>query len=286
MYLAGLLNQEGLFTATAGWPQIGSDDYSRDDFLFRASSAALHMARLRELQRICVEEYGRFAGDLDIRRRRIVISSATVVQLVDEVPPLLGTLRIMQNMLLPMCARALSLKSSVPGSLHAAVKTLHRYGFPPSLVARTLQYWETGGRLLKEFRDLDQHHHVIVKHVLLEVEPAPRVRVFLPDNPSEKRASGFTFAAERDALEYLPDAFRHLHDFAESLASQVGAVARPVDQRVQLSQLGVLLPAMGGTIALLLDVASGVAGIAATEISQLEDGRLSLRLIPQVAKGR
>jgi hypothetical protein len=130
MYLADLLNSKGLFHTVAGWQTSHADDEGLSDFLFRATSALIHLVRLNQLHTACVSEYQGFARQLDIRRDRIVFSSSSVFALVNEIPPLLATLRIMQNMLLPMCARALGLKTSVASSMNDAVPRLHTY-LPP-----------------------------------------------------------------------------------------------------------------------------------------------------------
>jgi len=269
MYLADLLNSRRLFQTVSGWPISRADDESLSDFLFRATSALIHLVRIEQLHTACIREYQGYAPQLDIRRDRIVFSSSSVFALINEIPPLLGTLRIMQNMLLPMCGKVLGLKTSMPSSLNDAVSRLHKYGLSPQVQKRTLSYWTTAGKLLKDYRDLDQHNHVIIKHVLIELQPKPKMLVFLPDNPMVKNAAKFSFHAERNALEYLPAAFQQLHDYAEDLAHMVGSTPKEHNASMRMSQLD-LLPPKGGTIGLILDF----GGDKAIELSQLPDCRL------------
>lgn len=278
MYLPALLNTFGLFQRFSTLLDSGPDGKDASDFLFRATSAVLHLQRIRDLHSQCVVEYQAFASDLTTRRQRIVLSSPSVVSVANEVPPLLNTMRLMQDMVLPIFARRLNPQPHIPGSLNDATKKLDSYSLPPEIRDLTRTYWDTSGRTVKKYRDLDQHYITVVNHMLFEVSPVPRLRLLLPDNPEVKSADAFTFAEERDAFEYLPMAFQALHDWVEALAQAIGAAPRPVPNKVRVEQLGTLLPAVGGTLALMVDhlVIDNKVALGGTVINQLMDGRLEI----------
>jgi hypothetical protein len=280
MYLADLLNGHSLFQSVSGLEAEPKENSEIPDFLFRATSALLHLERVQLLHRACLEEYGMFADELDVKRQRIVLGSPNVVRLVNEIPPMLNTLRIMQDMTLPLCARSGDMRCSVSSSLNDAVCGLHRYPFPERVKALTLQYWQRSGNLLKDYRDLDQHYRTIVNHVLLEVRPCPRLLILLPDNPAARREADFTFNEERNALEYLPRCFRELHDWVEAIARELGSRPVPLQTCVRMSQLGHLAPPTGGVLALIVEHIVGEDGshqVKGIDISQLMDCRLSVR---------
>ena len=281
MYLAELLNSRDLFQSASnlvGDPS-GKDDIA--EFLFRATSEVIHIERIQQLHQTCLYEYQLFTDTLQVTRERIVLGSPTVVMLANEIPPLLNTLRIMQNMVLPMCARARKLRCSVAASLNDAVRGLHTYPFPQALKKRTLAYWQSSGRHLKDYRDLDQHYRTIATRILLQLQPELRMLVQLPDNPSTKRVSEYTFVEGRNALEYIPKCFSELHVWVEDIAGILGCKPSPIKTFVGMSQLGTLVPPTAGTIALIVehDATSKGKRMKAVEISQLEDGRLQVRQI-------
>jgi hypothetical protein len=281
MFIAELLNKHNLFQSIQGLSDNGEVQHDISEFLFRATSAIIHIERVRELHALCLSEYGVFADELDIKRSHIVFSSANVVALVNEVPPLLNTLRIMQDMTLPMLARVGQKKFSVASSLNDAVKKLHSYPFPEAMRKRTLIYWDASGRHLKDYRDLDQHYRSVATRVLFKHSPSPQMLVLLPDNPSVKKDADFTYQEERNALHYIPTLFRSLHDWIEEFAQAMGSKPRPIQPSVEMHHLGVLAPPVGGTIALLVDhnITGGKHYLNAIEVSQLMDCRIQLRQI-------
>lgn len=281
MFIADLLNAQRLFQSIQGLSDNSDVQRGLSEFLFRATSVVIHLQRIRELHSLCLAEYGVFADELDIKRQRIVFSSPNVVALVNEIPPLLNTLRIMQDMALPMFARARQQRFSVASSLNDAIKKLHTYPFPEDLKKRTLGYWEANGRQLKDYRDLDQHIRTIATRVLFEPAPSPQLLVLLPDNPSVKKESDFVYEEERNALQYIPALFRSLHDWIEEFAQGMGSKPSLIQTSVEMHHLGNLMPPLGGTIALMVGhiVIGGKLPLNALEVSQLMDCRLRLRQI-------
>lgn len=272
MYLADELNRRGLFQSFGSWPspQVDRDDAS--DFLFRASCALVNLNRIEELTKACLKDLKAFEPQLSITRDRIVLGSYSVVALVSEIPPLLSTLRMMQNMILSMAARVLGI-SDVAQSLNDVVKKLRRSRLPDSVKQATLRYWDDHGLRLKEYRDLDQHHYVITNSTFLETRPERKLWVLLPDNPSVKTQKHFTYQERVNALDYLPTAFRMFHDYAEGVAQEVGCSPKPLPLSTPMASLGSMQPPKPGTLALIVEF----DGSTAVELSQCADGRLAVQ---------
>jgi hypothetical protein len=283
LFIPELLNKNGLFKYLSGLPRQKDQRDDIADYLFRATSSIIQLARLEQIHQLCLSEYELFKSDLDVKRNRIVFGSESLFSLINEVPPTLTTLRIMQNMLLPICARVLDLKSSVPSSLNDTVKNINRIEFPSIVKEITQEYWHSDGKNLKDYRDLDQHNHVIIKHTFLEVKPKPKILVLLPDHPENKSAKSFTFENEINAIEYLPEAFKKIHDWTEDIVMNLGIeiIPKPYQLQTELSQLGELIPVQGGVLSLIMfrEIVGGKKRFMAIEVSQLDDGRLSIRQI-------
>jgi len=44
------------------------------------------------------------------------------------------------------------------------------------------EYWEETGQLIKNYRDIDQHWHQIVKRTWMELQADIKIKVILPDS--------------------------------------------------------------------------------------------------------
>jgi hypothetical protein len=274
LYLADHLNSFGLFQSMGTWPgpHLGRDDAS--DFLFRASCALVHLGRIEELSSLCLREFEVFEPQLNLTRDRIILGSYSVVALVSEIPPLLSTFRTLQNMILPMAARVLK-TPDVALSLSDVVKKLHSSLLPEPIKQRTRQYWDDHGLRLKEYRDLDQHHDVIINNTFLEIRPERKLWVLLPDKPVVRRRQLFTYSERVNALTYLPTAFRAFHDYAEDVAKEVGCSPKLLQFSTPMASLGSMQPPKQGTVALIIEPEKN--GASAVELSQCADGRLTVQ---------
>jgi hypothetical protein len=165
MFSAAFLNSSSLFPHFAGWMK----DSPHEDlsvYLSRATAGLIHVRRLRELRARCLEEFHQRRDDLTLTSGHLSFWSPTVAELAGEVSPALGSLRMMQNMILPMVARVSSPRVSVPSSMASAIKKLSSYGLPRRIEVLTQEYWQRGGRELKDFRDMDQHFDLICTSLL------------------------------------------------------------------------------------------------------------------------
>jgi hypothetical protein len=283
VYLASLLNDQNLFQRLNGWVALadGSAQQLRQakaqDLYFRATSVLIAMDRIAELDQACVREFAQFESETDVKDDRIVFWSPPLVALLNEVPSALSSLRIMQNSVLPVFATGHGRRITVPSRLSDAIKRLHTLGLSAQFKARVLQYWQAHGKDLKQYRDLDQHFAVVVRHTFLRTDEPRRVLVLLPDNPEGRSPESFTYEREVDALDFVRGAFMSLHQLYEDLATIEGATPRALQQAVDMAQLGKLEEGVSKTLALIVESApEGQALI----LGQTEDRRATVKRVP------
>ena len=273
MHYAKLLSGKGLFARFGGWFAECRNDEKRgiNEFLFRATSAVLALEEMHFHERCCLENFRQIKPQLTLKRARLFLWSPQLVQLFHQFTPFLSSVRFLQNVLLRMVARRLELQTSIPKSLRGVIPKIRSYGLPEKVCTITEEYWKISGESLKDYRDLDQHHFTLCKHVLLQWSPEERVLVLLPDNPDVTAESQLTFKKEIDALRYFVAAFDHLHQWTERIAVELGFKPKALQEELDTSGMGKLEEGVRQTLMLWFeDPGTGKT----LEIGQVEDRRL------------
>ncbi len=285
MYIASLFNQAGLFQHVGQWHSNSPYEEQRkvEEFLFRATSAYLHLLRMEALRDSCVRQYHQHKGELIGGNKRIVFWSPALVELINEVSPFISAVRIMQDMIVPLAAVGQKIKASVAFSLSDAINQLGKYGFQEEIRSAITAYWSKSGVDLRAYRHLDQHYYAIVEHSLLETEPEEKILVYLPDNPEARKHSDVTFALERNALPFCRGSFTELHNLIEDIAAKLGYPAGKVNQSFRMEQLGILKESGKRTLAVVLQNVANYPGI---EFMQMEDRSIAMRALPSTSTGQ
>jgi len=278
MYIASLFNRMRLFQYTGDWMSNSkmTDQREIQAFLFRATSAFLNLNRMHFLGQVCVEQYRQHRDRLENNCDKIVFWSPTLVEVLNEFSPFLSAARIMQNMMLPLATRAKHLKCSMPSSLADGMKKLDTYGLGDDICNVIRRYWESTGKDIKGYRDIDQHFYTIVEHSFLQIAPHEKILIYLPDNPEEKSPSRVSFASQRDALPYFKKAFFEIHGCFENIGSICGFQAGPLPQAFGLAQLGLLTENVKRTLALIVEDNPMFSGL---EFFQSEDRAIVMRAL-------
>lgn len=277
MYIARLLNQRGLFQCLGGWRKAAPAP-QLDRFLHRATSTVVALSRLRALEEMIAAQFRSCRHHLSLSGARIALWSPEVVQLLGDVSPVLSTIRIMQNLVVPLAAIGLKLQGPVPSSLADAVRALDRLRLPRDLSSRIRAYWQTTGNELKDYRDLDQHFTTIIEHCYFETNPVERLVILLPDDPKQKKAGLFTFEKCREAVPFAHSAFSALHDLMESIAAELGYQATSIEQSLNTAALPTLVEGERRTLALLIEDSEAQAVI---EVGQTPERRIYVRQLPE-----
>jgi len=277
--VAATFNERGLFQYLNGWVRQADGEAmlrrqsKAEEVYFRATSALLAIDWMTQLSDACVREFSDFESEADVKDPGIVFWSPLVVLFLNELPGALGALRIMQDTVLPTFAAGRDVGVSVPLSLHSAIGRLHKIALPAQLKNCVHVYWSSHGKRLREYRDLDQHYSSVVRHSFLMLDEPRRLAVLLPDNPEARSEKDFKFDRAVNALDFVRDEFARLHELYEEIAKEEGATSTPLDQAVELSQLGRLEEGVRKTVSVMVpSVGTGRAIV----LGQTEDGRITL----------
>ena len=234
MYVQAIFNAQGLFQHVGGWlaKTEQADKFPIHQMLFHASCVYLAMNKLESLKRQCEAQFDEYKNRLGETHDRIAFFSPQFLEMLIELSPCFAALRLAQNDVLRAVERALPLKSSIPSSMHDAVKSIHTYGLPTEIVDRTMQYWEGSGKNLKHYRDIDQHYYSLADHAFMQTKPERKLVVLLPDDPAKKGRKNATYGEGIDALDFLYRSFHEFHSYADDLARFMGYEPKPLEASV------------------------------------------------------
>lgn len=280
MYFPELLNSEGLFQKMYAWKRNSSSE-GISALLYRASSCIIYMRRIAELNQQCVLEFELFENQLELGVTNVVFHSTSLLALLNEISPFLSSLRIMQDMLLPLIGKKVG--KSMPSSLNDGMNKIHKLKLPQEIKDILLRYWQHGGSRIRDYRVIDQHHANLVNHTFFQISPQKKVLVLFPDNPETKSPKLFTYAGSINGIDFLRTAFEMLHAVYDGIAQAFGFENLRIESEIGMSQLGDLLPARQRTLAFLYEVNQSISengtriNISGLEVRQTDDGRLAFQ---------
>jgi hypothetical protein len=233
MYVQAVFNAQGLFQHVGGWlKQTKQDDKKPiQELLFHASCAFLAISRIEFLKKRCEEQFDEYRHRLGETHDRIAFFSPAFLEALVELSPAFVALRLAQNDLLPAVGKALKLKCEIATSMNDACKKkkIKSYGLPEMIVERTLAYWHNHGKKLKDYRDIDQHQYSLADHAFMQIQPERKLVVLLPDEPTKKERKDATYNQEINALEFLKESFKQLHQYVDDVARLMGYQPVPLE---------------------------------------------------------
>lgn len=146
----------------------------------------------------------------------------------------LDAARRAQNSVIHYLSRGL--RMSLPSSMSTLIKQMEagRIQLPALPHEQMLVYWANNGRLIKDYRDLAQHHALVTSDARLIRSADGRVGIYLllPSNPGVKQAGKLTFnEPEVHAFPFALHQFKVLIFFLGWLTR--GLVSRRPEDRMQ-----------------------------------------------------
>lgn len=275
MYLPELFNRNNLFQNFGGWlksvyevatselngkPVIDIKSNMREFMkkiqshrilLFNATSVILHIQQMKILEKKCIQEFQKVKEQLKLVENRLIFWSPSLIDLFSKFSPILSLIRIMQNLSLKLISK--KLKISLPASMNNLInKGREKYELPVNIWRIIKRYWSKSGKLVKSYRDVDQHHFALITHSFLELKPKEKILVILPDNPEIKNPLRFTYNKEIDAIRFLEQKFIEFNEYIEALAKEFGFNTTPIFPSWDLNHYGVL-SGKKGTMAVMID---------------------------------
>lgn len=152
--------------------------------------------------------------------------SEEVVDLIGQITFSIGQLRIMQNVLLAILARLSELRGG-PASLADAIKKGLK-GFQSSIARAVVEYWNSGGSTVKNYRDLDQHFLAIARQSAVRLVPELDLQVYLPDDSTARTRWRPRFTGRVEAIQFLFKGYGDLERLTDHCLELHGIAAQPV----------------------------------------------------------
>jgi hypothetical protein len=180
---------------------------------------------------------------------KVAFRSPTLLQIVQDVSPVLSAVRILQNLLLPLAAHAFALRHGVAQSIAHAMPKIEAYGFPEAMVHLVRQYWDCSGAILREYRNIDQHYGQMIRHAFVSV-PDGKLVIPVPDDPSVRSARKFSFDKERDAVDVCAAALVEINGVFDNTLQIAGYPASPLRDSIEVGAAGSVLPGLRRTFGL------------------------------------
>ncbi len=220
MYLVRELNKRKLFQRTSNFIL---NDNCRDllpQVFYRASACILSFERIVQYQYKCADEFALFDDKVNIQDNRILFVSAISISILNEITPLLSSLRIMQNQFIGLVSKYY--QKSLPSSIKDFIKKSSKYDLPEEIKRIISEYWDQSGEFLKNLRDIDQHFYHLIENSFMTINPKKKVNILFPDNPDCKSPASFKFEKNIDGLEFLFRTFQEINKLYESFSEFVG----------------------------------------------------------------
>lgn len=240
MFIGHIFNKENLFQYFGGWLQSemektlindiefypkGEELFTispiiMEDILFRASNSWINLHYLDRAEKECISEFIQFKNKLNIRGKRLYFWSPTLSDLMSRIPPIMSSIRIMQNFTLKLLNNRFNI--SLPKSMSSLIKKGNDYNLPTNIYDLIVKYWIVSGRSVKDYRDFEQHYLTLIRNVHFRFSPKLHLFIPFPDNPEIKSFKRFTYHREINGIEYIKSAFNSFHNFIELLSVNLG----------------------------------------------------------------
>jgi hypothetical protein len=275
MYIAELFNNNNLFQYLGGWfkdtkvsffsgfMKSNVKDFSKvwdswkqnvqifEVLLGFATSTILNLNQIKYLERRCISQFNSLESKLNMSENRIIFWSHKLVNLLSKIPPVISTIRIMENLLLELIGKRI--KHPMPKNLFILIKNGHdSYEFIPIELWNILEsYWIQTGSSLRAYKKLHQYLFSLTSHSYFEKSPKEKIMILLPDNPEIEDFRKFTYELQVDAIRFLENAFDHFHNLVEKVSDYFKYEPSLILQGWSFIDYE-YLPAKQGTVALVI----------------------------------
>lgn len=259
LYVPKLLNNKNVFkrlntvmTERGNYPNI---DTKIGHFLYRVTCIIVSIDRMKKAQETTlylVNEYKRqliFGHD-----KRIALSTESLFDIYSQIPSALAQIVVMQNQILRIIQDILGIKEGVPKSLNQAMKKgLTTYGYTQEIENLFKEYWDNGGKYLRDIRDINEHYTALVDQTFIEHKNGiSKVLIFFPDNPNEKSIEKFTYKKEINAIDAIEDGLSKLNNLVETILENLDIRPQEFGNHLGLRQMGEITNKEERTLGLLL----------------------------------
>ncbi len=253
MYNAEIFNQNKLFLKFNGLRRgilpIGKEvkDYqnisveetvfrSATEFLSRASFVYEILMSMENYNKIIVSEFNQIKDKLKLNTKQFLFQSPAVREYICLFMPFLNTLYILQDRIMPIISFMAKVEYDFPEKrkkrkkFERDLQTLPFYyrekdgilsKFPNPIQQIFLTYWTGNGKVIRTYRNINQHVYDLLTHAYFQVKPKEKFLVYFPDDPNTT-PENFKYSKSSEAYVFLKKSFREFHFFVEKLADELG----------------------------------------------------------------
>lgn len=260
-YLPGKLNQAKLFFSLNSVMSDTRADHKVQDlisqFLYRATCVIVSVEKMIIAQKFATDLVDAYKQQIIFGEdNRIAVSVEPLFEVYAQIPSALSQIVIMQNQILKICEFYFKINGNAPSSFNKALKkNLTQYGFTQELADLVTDYWENGGKYVRDVRNINEHHKSLVDNSFYIISgEETRISVLLPDNPEVKSINDLRYANEIDAVDVIIRSLRELDQLFSDIFSDFKENEKPFTQSLELAHMGDLVEEQERTLGLLINI--------------------------------
>ena len=223
-YLPNLLNENKFFLHLASLnpnPKSSASLTNKiDRFLYRGTCALQSMLAMKhsltESEKLGLEYKEQLRFD---SKNRVPFACSELFLAYAQIPATLSSIVIMQNQLLRLISAITEQGQNIPKSMNDAFKKgIEKFGFDEQLTKLLNNYWNNGGKYIREVRNVNEHFDALVDYTFFEFKNnIGTVLIFLPDNPETKSPKIFTYKLEKNAINVLFDGIKAINELLSTI---------------------------------------------------------------------
>ncbi len=222
-YRLDLVNRTGMFKNYANWYSSYELDEVHNNISYRISSVIASFEKIKILEDECIKQFTLFEKDTGISKKSKMINfkSPSLYEIFINTSYIILSIRIIQNSILNIISKEESKrgnKISLPSSMNDFTKKIDKFSLNSTIKEHINTYWNSNGRLLKDYRDIDEHHNFLVDKVYIDNFNDKNLIILLPDNPNVKSYKKYKFDKKINALEFLLKEFLEIEILLNSIS--------------------------------------------------------------------
>lgn len=230
-YLYKTLNQNDYFRHFATMETNPNSPKGLTDkiirFLYRSSCLFISFHHLKKSLSDSVELAFQFVQQLKFNdSNRITFSCSELFMAYSQIPTSLSALVLMQNELLRIIPLISGSGIDLPKSMNRVFeKGIKTYGLSPEVEKLLNQYWDNGGKYVRDLRNINEHYDILVNHTFFEFKNnIGRILILLPDNPESQSPKKFTHKKELNANDIIYKAMNDMNNLVADICELNGII--------------------------------------------------------------
>jgi len=153
---------------------------SFDMVLIHVNFIIINIRQMKLLEKKLIREYEKFKDKTNVVENQLIFWSPTLVSFLNNISPILSSIIFIQNKIMQLVSKKLNL--SLPSNMRRLIiKGNKEYRIPSKIFYIIRRYWTKSGKLVRSYRNIDQHHFALITHSCLKIKPRYKLEILLPD---------------------------------------------------------------------------------------------------------